>query len=80
MRVGSLFAGVGGIDLGFEKAGFKTVWANEMDSYAAETFKANFDCELVVDDIRNVNVEHIPDIDILVAGFPCQAFSVAGYR
>jgi len=48
MRVGSLFAGVGGIDLGFEKVGFKTVWANEMDSYAAETFKANFDCELVV--------------------------------
>lgn len=80
MRVGSLFAGVGGIDLGFEKAGFKTVWANEMDSYAAETFKANFDCELVIDDIRNVKVENIPDIDILVAGFPCQAFSVAGYR
>lgn len=80
MKAVSFFAGVGGIDLGFKKAGFKTIWANEVDSYAAETFKANFKCKLVVDDIRNIKVEDIPNFDILLAGFPCQAFSVAGYR
>lgn len=80
MKVVSFFAGVGGIDLGFERAGFKTIWANEIDEYAAETFRNNFDCHLVVDDVKNINPEDIPDFDVMVAGFPCQAFSVAGYR
>ena len=77
----SFFAGVGGIDLGFEQGGFKTVYANEFDKYAIETFRLNFP-DVMCDqrDVRNVKPDEIPDFDILLAGFPCQAFSVAGYR
>lgn len=80
MRVASFFAGVGGIDKGFENVGFNVVWANEFDKYAAITYQMNFKNKLVVDDIRNVEVKDIPEFDIMIGGFPCQAFSVAGLR
>ena len=83
MNVASFFAGVGGIDLGFEKAGFKIVYANEFDPYAAETYEANFEVKVDTRDIRTVDpydYEAIPSFDVLLAGFPCQAFSIAGYR
>lgn len=80
MKVASFFAGVGGIDKGFENAGFEVIWANEFDKYAASTYQMNFDNKLVIDDIRNVKEDDIPDFDIMIGGFPCQAFSVAGYR
>jgi len=79
-KLAGLFGGVGGIELGFEQAGFNVVWANEFDQKAAITYKENHQHELLVDDIHNVKPEQIPDIDILTGGFPCQAFSVAGYR
>lgn len=79
-RVASFFTGAGGIDIGFEQAGFNTVFANEIDTYPAEIFKANFNCTLVIDDIKNIQPEKLPKFDVLVAGFPCQAFSLAGYR
>lgn len=80
MRVAGFFTGVGGIELGFEQAGFKIEWSNEMDERAAKTFKANHLSKLVVSDIRDLDIETIPDVDVIVGGFPCQAFSVAGYR
>ena len=80
-RVASLFAGVGGIDLGFEKTGqFKTVWANEYDKNARLTYLENFSANLNEQDIREVNVNEIPEIDVLLSGFPCTSFSIAGYR
>ena len=77
---GSFFAGVGGIDKGFEQAGFKTIYANEVDSYPVKTYELNFPIKVDNRDIREINEEEIPDFNIMLAGFPCQAFSVAGLR
>lgn len=81
LKCASFFAGVGGVDLGFEMTGaFKTVYANEFDSYPAETFELNSDIKVDVCDIRTVDEKQLPDFDVMLAGFPCQAFSIAGLR
>ena len=77
--VGGLFSGVGGIELGFEQAGFKTLWANEFDKYSAKTYRLN-NKNLVEDDIHLLHGRDLEPVDVLTGGFPCQAFSVAGYR
>lgn len=73
----SLFAGIGGIDLGFEFAGFNCIWANDFDKWACQTYRANVGEHIVEGDIRLVK-DQIPDHDILVGGFPCQPFSTLG--
>lgn len=76
----SFFAGVGGIDKGFELAGFETIYANEIDAYPVKTYELNFPLKVDNRDIREIKTEEIPDFDVMLAGFPCQAFSVAGLR
>ncbi len=76
-----LFAGVGGIRLGFENAGFQTVFANDFEPQCKNTYDLNFkDSKLVVEDIRKIGIDDLPKFDFLLGGFPCQAFSIAGYR
>ena len=74
-----LFAGIGGIRLGFENAGGKCVFSSEFDKDACKTYEANFD-EYPSGDITKIDASEIPDFDILLAGFPCQAFSIIGKK
>lgn len=79
MKAGSLFSGIGGIDLGFMQAGYEIAWAIENDRAACETYRANFqDTLLIEQDVRKVNADSLPPVDVIAAGFPCQAFSIAG--
>ncbi|UOE53598.1 DNA cytosine methyltransferase [Cytobacillus oceanisediminis] len=78
--VASLFAGIGGIDKGFEQAGMNILWANEMDKNACITYRENFKHTLKEEDIRKVSEHEMPKVDVLTAGWPCVAFSVAGNR
>jgi len=76
----SLFSGAGGMDLGFEKAGFKIKIANEFDKKIWETYEKNHDIELIRGDIRNIDFENLPYVDGVIGGPPCQSWSEAGSR
>ena len=78
LKVASLFAGIGGIDLAFKEVGFKLSWANEIDKDACITMSSNFKHNIINSDIKTL--DKVQKVDVVVGGFPCQSFSVAGYR
>lgn len=80
MKTVSLFCGCGGLDYGFQKAGFNIIWANDFDKYAVQTYKANFGSHVVLGDINEIALEDIPDFEVLIGGFPCQPFSTMGHE
>lgn len=79
--IASFFTGVGGLDKGFENtSGFTTIYANEIDPFPAQVFEENFQLPVDTRSIADIEPEEIPNFDICLGGFPCQAFSIAGYR
>lgn len=76
----SLFCGAGGLDLGFERAGFKTIWANDFDADACKTHQMWSKTTVVCGDISKVDLSSIPKSDVMLGGFPCQGFSLSGPR
>lgn len=77
MKIISLFSGAGGLDLGLIQAGNEVIWANDIDANAVETYRLNIGSHIIQDDIRNIDIDSIPDADVVVGGFPCQGFSQA---
>ena len=70
----SLFSGAGGLDIGLEQAGFRTVWANDFNHDACETHRLWSNATVVEGDIGKVDYDTIPDCDIASFGFPCQGY------
>lgn len=79
-RVASLFSGCGGMDAGFKQAGYELVWANDFELSACETYAENFGPHIVHGDITKIDLKKIPDIDVIIGGFPCQDFSMISKR
>lgn len=80
MKVVSFFSGLGGLDKGFMDTGYNIIWANDYDKFAVQTYKANLGNHILLGDINEIPLEEIPDCDVLIAGFPCQPFSMMGQQ
>lgn len=80
MRVGSLFAGIGGFDEGFRRAGMTTVWMVEIDPWCRRVLARHFPEAQLYEDVRTVGRDELEPVDLICGGFPCQDLSVAGRR
>ena len=83
IHVGSLFSGIGGFELGIEAAfgdSVKTVWQVEKDPFCQKVLKKHWPNTLLIDDVKKVNKNTVPPVDMLIGGFPCQSISIAGNR
>lgn len=78
MNVGSLFSGIGGFDLGFERAGMRVSWQVELDPYCRAVLARHFPDAARFEDVREVGVENLDPVDLICGGFPCQDLSAAG--
>ena len=76
----SLFCGAGGLDMGFDRAGFRTIWANDFDADACKTHQSWSKTNVVCGDISKIDYATIPVSDVILGGFPCQGFSLSGPR
>tara|TARA_B100000513_G_scaffold181655_1_gene100729 strand:+ start:463 stop:1695 length:1233 start_codon:yes stop_codon:yes gene_type:complete len=78
LKIISLFAGAGGMDLGFKNAGFEIIWANDIDPDSVKTYKKNIGEHIILGDIEKIRTNHMPNNpDVVIGGFPCQGFSIA---
>ena len=80
MRIVSLFAGCGGLDLGLVNSGHKIVYAQDIDKDCVKTYNSNFDHECIEEDVKKLESKLLPEYDLLTGGFPCQGFSHAGKK
>lgn len=80
IKIASLFSGCGGMDLGFKLSGFEVVWANDIDEQACKTYAKNIGNHIVPGDITKIDYSTIPNVDLILGGFPCQDFSVIWKR
>lgn len=78
MNVGSLFAGIGGFDLGFERAGMRVAWQVEQDAYCRAVLARHFPDAARYEDVREVGIDNLDPVDLICGGFPCQDLSSAG--
>lgn len=80
MNIGSLFCGMGGLDLGFVWEGFSVKWSNDIARQACDSYYGNFGLRPICDDVDNVDFSSLPVVDVVVGGPPCQPFSLVGKR
>ena len=78
MNVGSLFSGIGGFELGFERAGMRVSWQVEQDAYCRAVLARHFPDAARYEDVREVGIDNLDPVDLICGGFPCQDLSSAG--